>query len=165
MNTDFEISVKVKDMYGFLMYHAYHGTQGIFSIIAGAALIVLYILRHDMISNSWIYLAFGILLLVYFPWTLYTKAAQQVKLGTSFKKPLHYYLNEKGITVRQEKESVEITWDQVFRVRETGNSILIYTNKKNAFIWVKSQMGAKESEVRRILKKNVPDKKRSLKKG
>lgn len=165
MKTSFEIKVSVNDMYRFLMYHTYHSRQGIFSIIAGVALIVLFAFRHSVINNSWIYLMFGILFLAYFPWTLYTQAAKQVKLGTSFKKPLHYDLDENGITVKQGKESVQIEWKNVYRVRETGSSILIYTNKRNAFIWVKKQMEKAEPDVRRILKKCLSEKICSLKKA
>lgn len=164
MNTEFEIKIKTMDMYRFLMYHAYHGASGIFSIMAGLVLIAFFIIRREQ-SDSWMYLLFGVLFLVYLPWTLLNRAAQQVKLGTMFKKPLKYMLSEDGLTVQQEAETAEVAWTDVCRVRETGRSILVYTGKKNAFIWVKAQMGDQETMARQILKAHIPEKNLSLKKA
>ena len=45
MKTEFDIKMTTASMYRFLMYHAYHSFSGIFSIVAGAALLFFYILR------------------------------------------------------------------------------------------------------------------------
>lgn len=165
MNAEFEIRIKTMDMYRFLMYHAYHGASGVFSIAAGLVLIAFFFIRGEQLDNSWMFLVFGILFLVYLPWTLLNRAAQQVKLGDAFKKPLRYILSQEGVTVRQEESAAEVAWKDVCRVRETGSCILVYTGKKNAFIWVKSQMGDQETKVRELLKVHVPEKKLSLKKA
>lgn len=165
MNTEFEIKIKTMDMYRFLMYHAYHGASGVFSIVAGLALIAFFFIRRGQLENSWIFLVFGVLFLAYLPWTLLNRAAQQVKLGTAFKKPLKYILSEEGVSVRQEEAAAEVAWEDICRVRETGSSILVYTGKKNAFIWVKSQMGDQETKVRELLRAHVPAKNLSLKKA
>lgn len=165
MKSEFEIRVSTNDMYGFLMYHTYHGFSGIFSIVAGVALILFYIFnRQGSVSNVWIYLAFGVIFLFYQPCALYTKAVSQVKLGVSFKKPLRYRLTEKGIEVIQEKDSGEVSWEQIFKVRETGKRILVYTSEKNAFIWVKAQMGDGGESAKKIMRKYVPAGKLKLKK-
>lgn len=39
MKAKFEIKMTNQDMYNFLMYHSYHGVTGIFSIVAGIALL------------------------------------------------------------------------------------------------------------------------------
>lgn len=165
MKTEFSIKVTTQDLYRFLMYHTYHGANGIFSIIAALGLFVIYAVRRGEIANDWIYLLFGVIFLIYLPWTLFTKAAQQVRLGTTFKEPLHYTLTEAGILVQQGEQTLEVKWENIYRVRETGKNILVYTAKKNAFIWVKSQIGGQETAVRRALQEYVPEKKRSLKKG
>lgn len=164
MKVKFEIKVTTNDMYRFMMYHAYHGFSGIFSIAAGAGLILYYILnRTGNVANVWMYLVFGILFLIYQPWTLYTRAAKQVQLSPVFKKPLGYFLSEEGITVTQDENTSQITWDSICKVRETSRSILVYTSSRNAYIWVKSQMGKKEPAVRESLKKYVPARKLKLK--
>ena len=39
MKAKFSIKVAQKNMYNFMMYYAYHGVSGIFSIVAAAALL------------------------------------------------------------------------------------------------------------------------------
>ena len=164
MKTEFEIKITTGDMYRFFMYHAYHGASGIFSVVAGMALLIYFFATMgDGVSNSWIYLLFGVLFLVYQPWTLYTQAVKQAKLNPVFKEPLHYELSEEGIAVTQGEAASQMEWSAVSKVRETARCILVYTGKRNACILVKNQMGEKEKEVREILKKYVPDKLRKPK--
>lgn len=164
MKTEFQIKLKTGDMYRFLMYHAYHGASGIFSVVAGLALVLYYVLPvSSRTQNSWIYLLFGVLFLVYQPWTLYTNAVRQVKLNPAFQKPLHYAVSDEGIAVQQGESSAQAGWEQVTKVRETGRSIFVYTGKKNAYIWVKKQLGKQEAQVRALLEKHVPAQKRKLK--
>ena len=156
MKTEFDIKMTTASMYRFLMYHAYHSFSGIFSIVAGAALIFYYIWSLGKGgANTWIYLLFGTLFLVYQPWTLYTGAVKQAKLNPVFKNPLHYTLSEEGILARQVEAESNVAWTAVRKVRETSDSILIYTGPKNACILIKKQMGSQTENVREILKKNV----------
>lgn len=164
MKSEFEIRITTGSMYRFLMYHTYHGFSGIFGTAAGIGILVLYfVMRGTGSSQSWMYLLFGILFLVYQPWTLFNRAVKQAKLNPVFKKPLHYLVSDDGIRVMQEEAVNEITWDSIVKVRETGQSILVYTSARNAFIWVKSQMGEEEGTVRRLLTAHVPEKTLRLK--
>lgn len=164
MNAEFEIKVTRKAMYRFLLYHTYHSASGLVSIVAGVGLL-LYFFLGTAGANHWIYAAFGILLLIYLPWTLFMQAAKQTQLNPVFKKPLHYVVSESGIRVEQEEASNEIAWEQVRRVCETRQSILVYTGAKNAFIWIRVQMGSEEAAVRALLVKNVDAKRLKLKKA
>ena len=164
MKSEFEIKITTGSMYRFLIYHTYHGFSGIFSVVAGVVLLALYFLFLRDSVNSWIYPAFGILFLVYQPWTLYMGAAKQAKLNPVFKKPLRYSVTNDGITVSQETEANEASWESVLKVRETGQSILVYTSARSAFIWVKSQMGDQEDIVRKLLRAHVDPGKLKLKK-
>lgn len=166
MQSEFSIQVTTKSMYNFLMYHVYHGASGIVSIVAGIALIAYYLYaRNSGGGNTWIFLFFGVLFLVYQPWTLYTKAVQQTKLNPVFKQPLNYILTEQQIEVRQGESANQLTWDQVYMVRENKMSILLYTSNKNAFIWSKNQLKDQELQVRGLLIKMVDPKKLKLKRG
>lgn len=163
MKAKFEIQITTGSMYRFLMYHAYHEISGRFSIVAGIVLLALYAWALSGESvNSWIYLLFSILFFVYQPWTLYTQAAKQAKLNPVFKKPLEYFVSDDGIVVTQGKESNEAKWENVLKVRETKQSILVYTHPKSAFIWVKAQMGAQEPAVRELICAHVDAKKVKL---
>lgn len=164
MKTEFEIKMTTGSMYRFLVYHAYHSFAGIFSIVAGAGLIGFYFANlQSSVSNVWIYLLFGLLFLLYEPWTLYTGSVKQVKLNPVYRKPLHYSISEEGIAVQQGDETGQVKWEDVRLVRETSQSILVYTGKKNACIWIKEQLGQKETLVREILKAYVLSDKLKLK--
>ena len=141
MKAKFSIKVAQKNMYNFMMYYAYHGVSGIFSIVAAAALLGLAV----------------------WSWTLFIHSAKQVTSNPVFKKPLVYEVNEAGITVRQDDTENEIPWSAVTRVCETSQSIFVYTGKRNAFIWVKSQLGNNEKAVRNLLTAQVPESRRKLK--
>lgn len=181
MKTEFEIKMTVGGMYRFLMYHAYHSFAGVFSIVAGLALIGFYIWNGGGLetSNLW-NLVFGVLFLLYEPLTLHSQAAKHVKLNFVYKHPLHYTLSEEGIAVRQAKlqggmdaelyveslmgpKPTVAAWDSVILVREDSKNIFVYTGKKNACIWFKDQLGAQETEVREILRKYVSADKLKLK--
>ena len=166
MRIEFDIRISTKNMYHFLMSHCYRGVSGIVGVAAGVGLIAYYLLyaKDAGGGNPWIYLFFGVLFLIYQPWTLYVQAAKQTKLNPVFKEPLHYILTEHTLEVQQASSSNTITWDNVWQVCETGQSILIYTSQKNAFIWVKSQLGDEEQKVRELLHGVITDKRMKLKK-
>lgn len=149
-------------MYRFLLYHIYHSFSGIFSIAAGLGILALFFVLRDS-SQSWIYLLFGILFLVYEPWSLYTRAVKQAKLNPVFKKPLKYTVTEQGITVTQDQTANEAAWESVLRVRETGKSIYVYTSTRNAFIWEKTQMGNETAAVKKLLETHIAPDKRKIK--
>ena len=159
MKTEFDIKMTTGTMYRFLMYHAYHSFAGVFSIVAGAALLAYYFFMFGKGgANHWIYLLFGALFLIYQPWALYTGAVRQAKLNPVFKKPLHYVVMEEGVKVIQGDAVSQMEWNAVQKVRETSRCILVYTGNKNACIWIKAQMGQEVNTAREILRKCVPEK-------
>lgn len=166
MRSEFQIQMTTKAMYNFLMYHIYRGISGVISILVGLGMIAYYFYaKNGDGMNTWIFLAFGILFIVYQPWTLYTKAVKQTKLNPVFKQPLRYVLTEEKIEVQQGESANELAWEQVYEVRETNRSILLYTNARNAFIWDKKQLKGQEEQIRKMLTAYVDPKKLKLKRG
>ena len=91
MKAKFEIRMTNQDMYNFLMYHSYHGFTGIFSIAAGIALLAYFFwCAGTGRENSFLYPLFGVLFLVYQPWTLFISSAKQVSSNPVFQKPIGY---------------------------------------------------------------------------
>ena len=164
MKSEFKIQVTTGSMFQFLMYHTYHGFSGIFGTVLGVALIAYFVSPlSEGNMNRWMYLVFGAIFLVYQPWSLYTRAAKQTKLNPVFKQPLTYTVAEEGLQVIQGEAANEIAWNNVYKVRETAQNIYVYTNSRNAFIWVKSQMGTEEAAVKKMLTDHVPAATRKLK--
>lgn len=163
MKTEFSVKLDITSMYHFLMYHMYHGFGGIFSVIIGLGLIAYCIYAGGSVTNSWIYMFFGIIFLVYEPTTLYTRAVKQIKTNPVFKEALKYELSEEGIKIVQGEVFNVLPWDKVFKVRESGKCIFIYTNARNAVIWDKKQIGQSEANVKKLIKAKVPAAKYKLK--
>lgn len=77
----------------------------------------------------WIYLILGVVILLYLPWTLYIKSKQQAVNNPVFKEPLHYVLDENGITISQGDSSTCQKWEDCLKAVSTGRSIIVYTAK------------------------------------
>ena len=68
-------------------------------------------------------------------------------------------MTEKGITVTQDGQSAENTWDNIMRVVSTGKSLVIYITRVRAIILPKESMGDDYMAVVELISKNVPAKK------
>ena len=157
MKAKFEVKMTNQDMYHFLMYHSYHGFTGIFSIVAGIVLLGYFFwCLGTGREASFLYPFFGVLFLIYQPWTLFISSAKQVTSNPVFRNPIGYELSENGITVSQDGVVNEIGWDGVRRVCEDKRCIFVYTGAKNACIWPKKQLGSQMTQVQQILASCVP---------
>ena len=91
-----DISVSASDLYDYVLMHTYHSTSGIIGATAGALCVV-----AGFMMQRWPLLIAGIVVLLYLPVTLYTKSKLQWSANESFQKPLHYVLDDTGVTVSQ----------------------------------------------------------------
>ena len=103
--------------------------------------------------------ALGAMLLFSTPFTLKSSAKNQVKNTEMFQKPLEYEVTEKGLTVTQNGQSAENTWDNIMRVVSTIKSLIIYITRMRAIILPKESMGDDYMAVVELISKNVPAKK------
>lgn len=143
MNTlEFDVKITANDLYDYMLYHTYHGTQGLIGSCVGAMAILLFLANHQVI-----YLIAGIVLLVYLPWNLFIKSRQQMLATPAFKKPLHYTLNEEGICVSQDGVTECQKWEDLHKAVATSKSIIVYTSKIHACIFPRREFAAQEQEV------------------
>ena len=63
--------------------------------------------------------------------------------NNAISKTLHYDFEENVIRVSVEEESVEFKWENIFQMKTSGNLLLIYTNRINAYILPLAQVGDK----------------------
>ena len=100
----------------------------------------------------------GILVVVYLPVTLWIRSAQTAALLPAFKKPLHYLLDENGLTVSQGEETQTVSWDNCLKAVSTSRSILLFTSKTSATIFPRAQLGDKTTLVIQCISQNMsPD--------
>ena len=88
-----------------------------------------------------LYIIVGILVLLYVPFSLKGRVKMIMKTNEVFSKPLHFEVDEKHINVSQGDEMAQLPWEQVYRFVANDKRILIFSNRKNAYILSKEQLG------------------------
>lgn len=139
---EFDIKITAKDLYDYMLRHTYHSAQGLLGSCVGVLAIFVFLKNMQPI-----YLIMGLVILLYLPWTLFLKSSQQAQNNPAFREPLHYTFDEEGICVQQGEASEHQKWDSMYKAVATGRSIIVYTNRVNACIFPREQLGGMEQEV------------------
>ena len=147
-----EVDVKIEagDLYDYLLMHTYNGPSGLLGGCFGALLVVIALMK-----SQWALLIAGAVLLAYLPWTLFVRSRKQA-LNPVFQKPLHYRLDDDGITVSQEGVEQTQGWDSMVKAVSTNRSIIVYTSKVNATIFPKRDLGDQKAALIEIISTHMP---------
>ncbi len=137
-----DVRVNSGDLYDYMLYHAYHGAQGLLGSCIGALAILIFLSNHQ-----WIYLIAGVIMLVYLPWTLFLKSKQQALNTPAFQDALHYTFDEQGISVSQGETTESMAWKDIYKAVSTNRSIIIYTTRINACIFPRRELKEQEADV------------------
>ncbi len=148
---ELDIKIEAGDLYDYLLMHNYNSAAGVLGSAVGAMLIL-----FAVATERWAFVALGVVLLLYMPWTLFVKSRRQVLSNPSFQKPLHYLLSDEGITISQGEESLQYRWEEMYKAVSTGRSIIVYTTRVNATIFPKRQMGDKTASVIEMISVHMP---------
>lgn len=153
MTIEFDVQMTTQKMYDYMLYHTFHSFSGIMGEIVGILLIAAFFVAHKPL-----YLVAGIVVVLYLPIALYINAKKQVTLNPVFKTPLHYILDDEGITVHSGDASDSQKWEDMYKVVSSGKSLIIYTNKINACIFPKADLKDKLSDVIEIISTHMDPK-------
>lgn len=148
---ELDVKIEAKDLYDYMLRHSYNSAAGIIGSCFGALMIVL-----AAMTGQWMYLVFGVIMLLYLPWTLFIRSKQQILRNPSFQQPLHYMLDEQGITISQGEDAVQYPWEEMYKAVSTGRSIILYTSRINATIFPRKQMGDKSAAVIEMISTHMP---------
>lgn len=148
---ELDVKIEAKDLYDYMLRHSYNSPAGVVGSCFGALMIV-----FAAMTGQWLYLVFGLIILLYLPWTLFIRSKQQILSNPSFAHPLHYQLDEQGITISQGEESVQYLWEEMHKAVSTGRSIIVYTSKINATIFPRKQMGDMSAAVIEMISTHMP---------
>lgn len=148
---ELDIMIGSGDLYDYNLRHAYNSPAGLMGSILGAIMVIV-----GAASGTWIFIIGGILLLVYLPWTLFIKSKQQALSNPAFKEPLHYVLDDNGITISQGEVNTTQSWDDMVKAVSTSRSIIVYTSRVNATIFPKSQLGDRKAAVIEVISTHMP---------
>ena len=151
---EFDIKISDKDLYDYLMAHSYNGASGLLGSCVGALLVV-----AAFMNSHWIYLICGAVLLLYLPVNLKIKSKQQAFNNPAFQQPLHYKLDDEGITISQGEVSQCQKWEDMHKAISTNRSIIVYTSRVNATIFPRKQLNGDVVKVIEMICTHMPPKK------
>ena len=149
-----DIQVTAADLYDYVLMHTYHGTSGIIGSTAGALFVV-----AGFLTQKWLIVIAGLVILLYLPITLYTKSKLQWSANEAFQKPLHYVLDDDGVTVSQGEVSESQSWEGMVKAVSTPRSIILYTSGRNASIFPKAQLGDQKDALIEVISTHMPPQK------
>ena len=154
---EFDIKMTIRDMYRFNLYHAYHNSQGILSIVLAIMICVIAVLTWGDLDMAYsvLYLFFAGVLLLYIPVTLRGKSKLQVEKSPVFKQPLHYVIDEQGITTSQGDASATMPWKQVYKLVSTKHAILVYGSRIRANVIPRDQIGEHYAVIFQLAKEHM----------
>lgn len=158
MPVKFDIKLTSKDMFRFNMYQTYSGFQGWFSVILAGVIFGVAAKKYGTVETGTmiLYIALGVLELIYIPLTLWLKSKSAVKTSDVLKNTLHYEVDEKGFHVSQEEASAELLWDQIYKMTATKSNVLVYSNRINAYVIPREQLGAQYEALAKLAKEQLP---------
>lgn len=138
-----DIKMTLQDLYRFNLYHTYHSSQGILSVALAVMIALLGILTWGDagIVDNILYLAVAVLLLVYVPINLYSRAKKQIRASEVFQNTIHYIFDETGITTVLGEQSVTMPWTQLYKIVSTRRMLLLYGARIRANVIPRNQLG------------------------
>lgn len=151
MEIEFDVKIDAGVLYDYMLHHTYSSASGLLGTAVGALMIVAFTMQRHVL-----FLIAGIVILAYLPWTLFIKSRQQALTNPAFKKPLHYKLDEEGITVSQDGVEEKQAWEQMHKAISTTRSIVVYTSRVNASIFPKKALGENKAKVIEIISIHMP---------
>lgn len=155
MKLEFDVKISEKDLYSFNLRQAYKGSQGVVSILIFLSLAVaagVYISKGQYLYAT-VYGAIGVVLLLYVPLSLKGRVKLAFKTNKTFLKPLHFEVDEKAFVVSQDEEKSELPWEMVYKYIASKDDIYVFSNRQNAYILSKSQLGDNFEKLNELAKK------------
>lgn len=143
MTVQFDIKLTSQDMYRFNLYQIYSGLHGWVSVFAAMILWVMAVRTYGEVAMKYtvFYIVFGVVFLFYLPVTLYMRSKHSIAASEVLSGVLHYEVGETGFRVSQGEASAELKWEQIYRVVATKHNVLVYSNRVNAYVIPREQLG------------------------
>ena len=154
MDLEFDVKVTPGVLYDYMLFHTYTSASGLIGSAVGALMVVTFFMGYGVL-----FLIGGAVILAYLPWTLFIKSRQQYLSNSAFKNPLHYQMDEKGVTVAQNGERQSQSWENMYKAVSTPRSLILYTSPVNASIFPKKDLGEKALSVTQMISTHMPPKK------
>ncbi len=159
MKIEFDVKMTVGKMYDYMLYHTFHGMQGILGEIVGVLLIIGFVITDP---HKWLYLICGLIVLFYLPVALLINAKRQVALQPAFQDKLHYVLSDEGIEVHLGEQVDSQPWSAVQKAVCTSKNLILYTGRNTASLFPRADLGEQEVAVIEMISTHMDPKKVNL---
>ena len=160
MRYEFDFKMDEKTLGDFYTSHNMGGISGFLWPLLGALSLVIAIFSGEATPfvYRFAYALFGLLFIFYIPFDLKKKAKKQVATNPAYAEPIHYILDEEGVTTIQGENEAKLTWDKFAKIKLTKKSMFLYMRNKNACVfsldvfgkdldkaydWIKTKVGQK----------------------
>ena len=149
-----DVKIGKADLYDYNLKYTYGKAVNIIAEIVGLVAVV-----YGIYSENYALAVMGAVVVVYLPVTLWVRSAQVASLSPAFKHPLHYRLDDEGLSVSQGENEETIKWSDCVKAVSTSRSILVFTSSTGATIFPRAQLGDKIPLIIQCISKNMaPDK-------
>ena len=149
-----DVKIGKADLYDYNLKYTYSQFINILAEIIGVLAVA-----YGIYSANYPLAVIGAVVVVYLPVTLWMRSAQVAALSPAFKEPLHYRLDDEGLTISQGENEETIKWDNCVKAVSTTRSVLVFTSRTTATIFPRKQLGDKIPPVIQCISRNMsPDK-------
>lgn len=161
MRYEFDFQMDEKILGDFYKSHNMSGISGMLWPMLGVVAFALAVLSAEgtPLIYRLVYAVLGLMFLFYIPWDLKRKARKQVKTNPYYAQPIHYVLDEQGITSSQGDQIATVPWENFCRVKLTKKSMFIYMRNKSACIFSLDVFGKDLDTAYEWIKSKVEHKK------
>ncbi len=144
------MKISAGDLYDYNLKHTFSQPINLIAEVLGVVGCA-----YGISSGQPMAIAIGALLVVYLPLTLFLRSSQAAMLP-AFRQPLHYRLDEEGLTVTQGEMSESCKWENMVKAVSTSRSILLYTSRVGATIFPRKQIGDGQSALIQVISEHLP---------
>lgn len=110
----------------------------------------------EVVANILIYIFAGVLLLLYMPCSLWLRSKQSLKASPVLANTLHYIVDSDGFTVTQGEANGVLAWKQIYKMVATKHLVLVYSNRVNAYIIPRAQLGEQYVALAKLAVSKLP---------
>lgn len=155
---EFDVTLTEQDMVRFNIYHTYSKFQSWFAMIVAVFAFFVAVWSYGRVSTTLtvIYFLVGGFVLVYIPGNTLLSAKHRIRLMPELLEPLHYRIDDTGVTVSKNEESATLPWEQTFRFVAVKTAFYIYSNRIHAYVIPKTALSAEEeSQLKDLAKRHM----------
>ena len=164
---ELDVKMTFEDMYRFNLYHVYHSSQGILSIVLAVMLALISILTwgDSNVAYNVLYLLAAVLVVLYVPVNLRSRVKKQMKNTEVYQKPIHYTFDESGVTTSFADQSVTMPWKQLYKIVSTKRMVLLYGGRIRANGMPREQLGDSDGALYELAKAQMDSYRFKMKKN